>query len=411
VVPEDNDTVTTETDDLNTSLTVEKIVTNGADNRVFGLGDTIEYQILVTNTGNVDYPNVVVDDQLTGLRETIPVLRMGETRTFTTSHTVTYDDILEGSVLNIVTAQGDDIPDPKTQESETPSSEDQVDVPTEDVDASMTVEKNVTSGDFYRAGNVILYEIVVMNTGNVPYSNVVVTDELTGLRVTIPTLGVGQSRTYNTSYTVTEEDMARGYVENVADAVGDELPDDRHTVPEAEDRVVTPVSQAVTLRVNYTNTDGTQAFDPFTRTYSYGNNYSVASPTREGYTANITTVAGTITRDTEVTVTYTRNSYNLTINYVSTATGTVMSAPYTAAVPYGETYNVATPAIGGYTRTLAAVTGTMPGRDVQVTVFYTPIPAPVRPTDPQPVGATIIEDYDTPLGLGAVSLNAGDSIE
>ena len=52
----------------------------------------------------------------------------------------------------------------------------------------------------------------------------------------------------------------------------------------------------------------------------------------------------------------------------------------------------------------------MPGRDVQVTVFYTPIPTPTPNVSPQ-VGVTIIEDYDTPLGLGAVGLNAGDSIE
>ena len=136
----------------------------------------------------------------------------------------------------------------------------------------------------------------------------------------------------------------------------------------------------------------------------------MTSPTSEGYTVNITTVAGTITSDTVVDVTYTRNAYTLTVNYVNTATGAVMYAPYTAVVPYGDTYTVASPAFNGYTRTHAAVTGTMPGHDVQVTVFYTPIPTP-RPNVPPQVGVTIIEDYDTPLGLGAVGLNAGDSIE
>ena len=68
------------------------------------------------------------------------------------------------------------------------------------------------------------------------------------------------------------------------------------------------------------------------------------------------------------------------------------------------------PGANGYRPLNEVLTAAMPARDVEVTVFYTPIPVPGDIS-----GAAdetlVIEDYDTALGLGNVSLNAGDSLE
>lgn len=53
------------------------------------------------------------------------------------------------------------------------------------------------------------------------------------------------------------------------------------------------------------------------------------------------------------------------------------------------------------------MTGIMPDGNVIVTVYYTPIGTPATPVN----DLIIIDDYGTALGLGNLSLNAGDCIE
>ena len=63
------------------------------------------------------------------------------------------------------------------------------------------------------------YTINVSNTGNVNLTNVLVTDSLTGLSQTIPTLTPGASQTFNPSYTVTQSDIGAP-INNTATANG-----------------------------------------------------------------------------------------------------------------------------------------------------------------------------------------------
>lgn len=61
-----------------------------------------------------------------------------------------------------------------------------------------------------------------------------------------------------------------------------------------------------TLTVRYVYEDGTEAAAAFgPRSYASGYRYSVASPAIEGYTADILSAEGTLTRNTVITVTYT----------------------------------------------------------------------------------------------------------
>ena len=69
-------------------------------------GEKIEYEIVVTNDGNVTLTDVVVTDPETGDTWTIDKLEPGESATFTSQHTVTADDVEAGSFTNTASATG-----------------------------------------------------------------------------------------------------------------------------------------------------------------------------------------------------------------------------------------------------------------------------------------------------------------
>ncbi|MDO5403733.1 MAG: MucBP domain-containing protein, partial [Eubacteriales bacterium] len=71
-----------------------------------------------------------------------------------------------------------------------------------------------------------------------------------------------------------------------------------------------------------------------------------------------------------IKVYYTINSYKLTINYLY-ADNTVASAPYSETLKYNTSYDVASPAIEGYTADKIKVAGTMGTEDIVVNVIYT----------------------------------------
>jgi uncharacterized repeat protein (TIGR01451 family) len=173
------------------------------------VGTVIGYNITVNNTGNVNLTNVLVTDSLTGLSETIPLLTPGASQTFNPSYTVTQADIC-APINNTATANGTDpCGGAVGPESAT------VSVPTSfSPSLAITKTANVSSAT---VGSVIGYTINVANTGNVNLISVRVTDSLTGLSETIPTLAPGATQTFNTIYIVTESDIC-GVIENTATA-------------------------------------------------------------------------------------------------------------------------------------------------------------------------------------------------
>ncbi|TVR38274.1 MAG: PKD domain-containing protein, partial [Bacteroidia bacterium] len=93
--------------DISVTKTLANI--NGTDMTEFTqVGDVLTYTIEVCNTGNVTLFNVVVNDPLTGFNQTITQLDPGDCQSFSTSYTVTQDDLDAGFVLNTVTATGED---------------------------------------------------------------------------------------------------------------------------------------------------------------------------------------------------------------------------------------------------------------------------------------------------------------
>lgn len=83
--------------------------------------------------------------------------------------------------------------------------------------------KSATPSSFSAAGQVIRYTYHVTNTGDVPLTSVDVVDELAGVSdVSCPrsTLEPGESQDCTATYTITQDDVDRGSVTNVATAQG-----------------------------------------------------------------------------------------------------------------------------------------------------------------------------------------------
>ena len=92
--------------------------------------------------------------------------------------------------------------------------------------------------------------------------------------------------------------------------------------PDDPDGPTPPVDRNVTLTVRYFYEGTSTPFRTFERTYTVGSRYNVASPTVTGWTPDKARVSGTILRDTVIDVYYTINQHTLTIQYVYVGGGT-----------------------------------------------------------------------------------------
>ena len=486
----------------------KKTTSTPANGETYALGETITYEITVTNAGKVTISGIVVTDELTGDEWEIASLKPGETSTtFTAEHQVTEADILKGEAVNVATATGKT---PEDKEPEVIPGEDKE--PTVDPESGMTVDKTLTNlpaKGYFTLGETAEFDIIVTNIGNMTLTNVVVTDELAtavvtpgngyhanGAEAVIDSLEPGAVVLIKATYTVTENDLGQQLVNRVT--VKGEGPDDptdpdenhdpedvtdeeavptdeavtlsgaktwidednnwqtrpefitlrlmadgeaytetqataesnwtytftnlpKHTAQDeeivytfAEDAVpgyepeytensydVTNVLQSYTLTINYwyDAIGGAVAANTVTRTLFYGEAYDFLSPVLEGCTADITRVAGLMEGDVEYNVVYTREAFDLTINYVFR--GGAMAAPsYNATLLFGEAFNQDSPVLAGFVASQRNISGTMAGRNMVYTVIYVPGETTV-----------IINEYGVPLGIGNVEMNVGDCFE
>ena len=93
-----------------------------------------------------------------------------------------------------------------------------------------------------------------------------------------------------------------------------------------------------------------------------------------------------------------RRTFNLTISYVY-QNGKRAAASYNrGGLKNGETFDITSPVIAGYTASETVVSGTIYNRDIKVTVIYT-------------ADGVNLDDYGVPLGLGNITMNVGDCFE
>jgi uncharacterized repeat protein (TIGR01451 family) len=301
------------------------------------LNDVIEYTYLVTNTGNVTLTAVGMADTHTSATATAALSIAGDLQTldagilndsfdaspdgewdslapgdaveFTAEYTVTQADIDANQVLSNTASVSTISPSGTTA----PTEEVTVNVPVEASDPELTVEKNVSGSTGNAAGDVVTFEIIVRNTGNVTLATPTLDDDLTrnggaplaldaapnltgGNAAPTSTLDVGELWTYEASYTLVQEDVDAGGIDNtvlvtttapdgapVMDRSGNGLPGGEDS-PTPFDIVVDPqisslktitsstiaVDEVVTFSITVTNDgnvtlDGVTVVDTLTR--------------------------------------------------------------------------------------------------------------------------------------------------
>jgi uncharacterized repeat protein (TIGR01451 family) len=180
------------------------------------IGQVVNYEIIVKNIGNVPlkFSNFTDADceNIAGGPGTNPV-PVGGSTTFTCSHTLTST----GTWPNVATIEGNEGTGKK------PSNEVIVKVPPE---PNLTIEKlQMLSGEIAftkneltgSLGQVVFYEIIVTNTGNVPVKLSAFTDTAcTGISGGASELAVGESTTFTCMHTIT----SAGPYKNVATIQG-----------------------------------------------------------------------------------------------------------------------------------------------------------------------------------------------
>lgn len=220
--------------------TIEKSVANegSGEGGTFKTGETINYKITVTNTGGVAYldpiilgdslvdlggPGVTVESNLSGAADfsnaTLQGLLVGETVTVSYSYTVKATD---NDITNAVTANGEKKAEVTTE--------------VEDAPALTAVKKLVNEGTgdsgTFKKGETAEFEITVTNTGNTTQTNVTVAEmpgaeivagtsyDIVDGKAVIASMAPGDEVTVKATYTVTQADVDKGGLKNVATVDG-----------------------------------------------------------------------------------------------------------------------------------------------------------------------------------------------
>lgn len=183
------------------------------------IGDTIDYQIIVLNSGNTPLTGIDIDDDLVDL-DCVPALPVasldgGQAITCTGTYTVTAADLDAGTdIVNIASATGTSVNGKQLDAS------DQTSTALAEARPGLSVVKSITAGNPYSAaGEVIGYDFQITNSGNVSVASLTLVDDLIG-PVTCPatSLAAGAGITCQATYTVQPQDVGNGSVTNTAQA-------------------------------------------------------------------------------------------------------------------------------------------------------------------------------------------------
>ena len=226
------------------------------NSEVNDVGDIITYTIVVSNTGYTTVNSLTLDDTLTdynsaSLSYNYPISFLSATSgstsvsldvagvvSFTASYTITQSDVNSGGVSNTILILGSSS---GLSNNVTATSE----IPTELTDAipGLELTKQFTTTDVngnnkVDLGDIIVYTITAENTGNVELSGLSFTDTMTtyfGESLTLSsgpsyssstdastssgTIAVGETETYEATFTITQQAIDAGGVYNTLSAV------------------------------------------------------------------------------------------------------------------------------------------------------------------------------------------------
>jgi uncharacterized repeat protein (TIGR01451 family) len=242
-------------------------VSKTVDRTTVSAPGTLTYTIRAKNTGNVDLDNVTFADSLSNGGTPVvsgpvesgdddDVMDVGEVWTWTVTYEVIQDDIEAGdTIVNTATVSATGPDGTQTSDSDDAQT-------TVQQDPSLAVSKTVNKSSTRTLGDVLTYAIRVENTGNIAQTGIVISDRLPdGSEATLDgpegdggtagTLDVGETWTYTTTYTVTQDDLNSG--EDLVNRVS--VSSDQVTTA-VEDDATTAVEQRPSLSIDKVQSSG-----------------------------------------------------------------------------------------------------------------------------------------------------------
>ena len=270
------------------SISILKKVENNGTNDKMDVGETIDYTITITNTGNVTLDNITLTETLTDgkgivtdllnemtlvsindattTQTSITSLEVGDKATYNVSYTVTQPAMNSGKVTNVATVtatapDGTTLPTESSAEIESLMGQ----------APAMAVTKTASpTTDNFILGDTITYTIRVENTGNVELTDVVVTDnalvDLAGESLSLtdePTydgsgtfdgiLSVGETVDFTATFTVNQQSINAGGVSNTASATA--IAPDGESITEDSNTATSTITATASLAVNKSEVD------------------------------------------------------------------------------------------------------------------------------------------------------------
>jgi uncharacterized repeat protein (TIGR01451 family) len=244
----------------NSSLSIAKANTANADEDTSGTisrNDTLTYNVTVTNDGTVTQNNVVVSDaKLTPSSTTCAAVAPGDTCILTGTLIVSQANVNAARIDNTGSVTSTLLPTAETVTLNTPVPQFR----------ELSLDKTSNTANFDAVNDVVSYNYLLTNTGNVTLTGVVsVSDDKTTVSCPILPVGgllPGATHTCSATYTPTQTNLNAGFVLNTATAtIG--------STTSAPDQVSVPALQLPALTVD--KTSPTPSFDSVgdVLTYSY----------------------------------------------------------------------------------------------------------------------------------------------
>ena len=291
------------------SVTKDGIYVDTNNDGITNFGDSVVYNFIVTNTGNVPLTNVMITD-INAVVSGGPIETLGagasDSTTFTAIHAISQEEINTGYVYNLATATATDSEDKAVSATSTDPTP--CDSCTKDLvcpNCTITplaqapkislvktgVFSDTDNDGFAQAGEKINYTFTVKNEGNVTLTNVIITDTLIGLTITgnpIASLAPGATNSTITGvYTIKQSDVDAGKVTNSAlatakDPNGADVKDTSGTTVTNDIPTETPLPQKPSIVLvktsvfSDTNNDGfAQVGEKINYTFTITNNGNV----------------------------------------------------------------------------------------------------------------------------------------
>ncbi|WP_211097168.1 DUF7507 domain-containing protein [Aliishimia ponticola] len=236
------------------------------------VGQELEFEVTVTNTGNVTLTSVEVTDALVpGETCTVTELAPGDIDTSCTFfYIVTQDDIDQGSLTNTVNATAIPASDPTSPVED----EGEITIDGPPAEPAFSLAKSADLAQFSTPGEIITYSYVVANTGNVTLqSQPTVTDDKIDT-VSCPAFPAGGLTpldfiTCTATYAVTQDDIDAGEVTNIATVESAEVPFDPTDPERAEATETVPAQRGPAFTIAKQAEDATDVIAGQTILYTY----------------------------------------------------------------------------------------------------------------------------------------------